>query len=257
MSTEVAAWPCRRRGSSRRCGGSRSCPRYNEERNVGRVIDELRAFDPGLEIVVVSDGSTDRTAEVAAAHGAHVLRLPFNLGIGGAVQTGFRYACEERLRARRARRRRRPARPGAARRGGRARARRRGRHRRRLALRSAPAATGRRPPRRVGIRMLAWVVSRDRAPARHRHDVGLPGAEPPRDRALRRRLPARLPRGRGARDGDPAPAAAERGAGDDARARARPLVDHGARLGLLHGQGAARALRRPVPPQRRPAGGLA
>src|SRR5207248_9041062 len=40
------------------------------------------------------DGSVDRTAEVAAAHGAHVIRLPFNLGIGGAVQTGFRYAWE-------------------------------------------------------------------------------------------------------------------------------------------------------------------
>jgi glycosyltransferase involved in cell wall biosynthesis len=58
------------------------------------VIDELRAFDPGLDVVVVSDGSLDRTAEVAAEHGAHVIRLPFNIGIGGAVQTGFRYAWE-------------------------------------------------------------------------------------------------------------------------------------------------------------------
>ena len=41
-------------------------PAYNEERNVGRVIDELRAFDAGLDVVVVSDGSADRTAEVAA-----------------------------------------------------------------------------------------------------------------------------------------------------------------------------------------------
>jgi glycosyltransferase involved in cell wall biosynthesis len=70
-------------------------PALNEEGSVGRVIDELRAFDPGLEIVVVDDGSTDRTREVAAGRGAHVLRLPFNLGIGGAVQTGFRYAWEE------------------------------------------------------------------------------------------------------------------------------------------------------------------
>jgi glycosyltransferase involved in cell wall biosynthesis len=69
-------------------------PAMNEERNIGRVLDELRAFDPGLEVVVVSDGSTDRTAEVAEEHGAHALRLPFNLGIGGAVQTGFRYAWE-------------------------------------------------------------------------------------------------------------------------------------------------------------------
>jgi glycosyltransferase involved in cell wall biosynthesis len=58
------------------------------------VIAELRAFDPGLEIVVVSDGSSDRTADVAEELGARALRLPFNLGIGGAVQTGFRYAWE-------------------------------------------------------------------------------------------------------------------------------------------------------------------
>jgi glycosyltransferase involved in cell wall biosynthesis len=69
-------------------------PAFNEEGSIGRVIDELRAFDPGLEVVVVSDGSTDRTPEIAAARGAHVLRLPFNLGIGGAVQTGFRFAWE-------------------------------------------------------------------------------------------------------------------------------------------------------------------
>jgi glycosyltransferase involved in cell wall biosynthesis len=67
-------------------------PAFNEERNVARVIDELRAFDPGLDVVVVSDGSHDRTAEVAAEHGAHVVKLPFNLGIGAAVQTGFKYA---------------------------------------------------------------------------------------------------------------------------------------------------------------------
>ena len=70
-------------------------PAYNEERNIGRVLDELRALDPGLDLVVVSDGSTDRTAEVAAARGAHVVKLPFNVGIGGTVQTGFRYAWEQ------------------------------------------------------------------------------------------------------------------------------------------------------------------
>jgi len=70
-------------------------PAFNEEQSVVRVIDELRAFDPELDVVVVDDGSRDRTAGVAAARGAHVLRLPFNLGIGGAVQTGFRYAFEK------------------------------------------------------------------------------------------------------------------------------------------------------------------
>ena len=69
-------------------------PAFNEEVSVGRVIDELRDFDPGFEIAVVDDGSTDRTAGVADDRGAHVIRLPFNLGIGGAMQTGYRYAFE-------------------------------------------------------------------------------------------------------------------------------------------------------------------
>ena len=69
-------------------------PALNEEQTVGRVVDEIRAFDPGFDIVVVDDGSVDRTAGVAADRGAHVLRLPFNLGIGGAMQTGYRFAFE-------------------------------------------------------------------------------------------------------------------------------------------------------------------
>jgi glycosyltransferase involved in cell wall biosynthesis len=69
-------------------------PAFNEEACVGRVIDEIREFDPELDVVVIDDGSIDRTAEVARDRGAHVLRLPFNLGIGGSVQTGFRYAAE-------------------------------------------------------------------------------------------------------------------------------------------------------------------
>src|SRR5206468_5605154 len=69
-------------------------PALNEEVTIGRVIEEIRAFDPGFDIVVVDDGSTDRTAGLAADRGAYVLRLPFNLGIGGAVQTGYRFAFE-------------------------------------------------------------------------------------------------------------------------------------------------------------------
>jgi glycosyltransferase involved in cell wall biosynthesis len=69
-------------------------PAFNEEDCVSDVIEEIRAFDPDFEIVVVDDGSTDATAAAAERLGAHVVRLPFNLGIGGAVQTGFRYAFE-------------------------------------------------------------------------------------------------------------------------------------------------------------------
>jgi glycosyltransferase involved in cell wall biosynthesis len=69
-------------------------PAFNEEHTIARVIGELRAFDPGLDVVVVDDGSVDGTARAATALGAEVLRLPFNLGIGGAVQTGFRFAFE-------------------------------------------------------------------------------------------------------------------------------------------------------------------
>lgn len=70
-------------------------PAYNEEGAIGRVVDEIRAFDASFDVVVVDDGSRDRTALVARAHGAAVVSLPFNLGIGSAVQTGFRYALGE------------------------------------------------------------------------------------------------------------------------------------------------------------------
>jgi len=69
-------------------------PAHNEEGAVGGVVTELRSFDAGLDVVVVDDGSSDRTAEVAAAAGAFVVTLPFNLGIGAAVQTGFKFALD-------------------------------------------------------------------------------------------------------------------------------------------------------------------
>ena len=56
------------------------------------MIQEISGADPGFEIVVVDDGSDDGTGEIAEAAGARLIRLPFNLGIGGAVQTGYRYA---------------------------------------------------------------------------------------------------------------------------------------------------------------------
>ena len=70
-------------------------PAWNEEGAIGRVVDEIKEFDADATVVVVDDASTDATADVAEAHGATVLRLLFNVGIGGAVQTGFRYARDE------------------------------------------------------------------------------------------------------------------------------------------------------------------
>jgi glycosyltransferase involved in cell wall biosynthesis len=69
-------------------------PAYNEEATIAAVIDSLRANVPDYDVVVVDDGSTDATADAAERAGAQVLRLPFNLGIGGAVQSGFKYALD-------------------------------------------------------------------------------------------------------------------------------------------------------------------
>jgi glycosyltransferase involved in cell wall biosynthesis len=70
-------------------------PALNEADSIARVIAEIRAADRGFDVIVVDDGSKDRTAERALAAGAHVVQLPYNLGIGGAVQTGLQYARDE------------------------------------------------------------------------------------------------------------------------------------------------------------------
>jgi glycosyltransferase involved in cell wall biosynthesis len=69
-------------------------PAYNESGTVADVVRALHERAPRFDVVVVDDGSTDDTAARAEAQGAVVLRMPFNMGIGGAVQTGFQYAQE-------------------------------------------------------------------------------------------------------------------------------------------------------------------
>lgn len=68
-------------------------PAYNEARNLPRLAEALRTTAP-CDVCVVDDGSADETARVAAALGWTVLRLPLNLGIGGAVQAGYLWAWE-------------------------------------------------------------------------------------------------------------------------------------------------------------------
>lgn len=67
-------------------------PALNEQDSVGRVVREVRLALPGAGVLVVDDGSTDATAERATEAGAEVLRLPFNLGVGGAMRAAYRYA---------------------------------------------------------------------------------------------------------------------------------------------------------------------
>jgi glycosyltransferase involved in cell wall biosynthesis len=70
-------------------------PAYNEQLNVRSVVAAIHAYAPSFDVLVVDDGSTDSTATCARDAGAQVLVHPFNLGIGGAMQSGFKYACEQ------------------------------------------------------------------------------------------------------------------------------------------------------------------
>jgi glycosyltransferase involved in cell wall biosynthesis len=70
-------------------------PAYNEQEALPGTVQELLAHQPDLDVVVISDGSTDQTAAVARSLGVRVLELPFNLGIGGALRTGFLFAVRE------------------------------------------------------------------------------------------------------------------------------------------------------------------
>lgn len=68
-------------------------PALNEEDTIADVVRSIRNVEPDYDVLVVDDGSTDQTARIAAAlDGVTLIRLPYNLGIGGAMQTGYKYA---------------------------------------------------------------------------------------------------------------------------------------------------------------------
>lgn len=67
-------------------------PAWNEARIVGTTVQEILAASSAYDVLVIDDGSTDNTAAAAKAAGARVMTLPFNLGVGGAMRTGFTYA---------------------------------------------------------------------------------------------------------------------------------------------------------------------
>jgi glycosyltransferase involved in cell wall biosynthesis len=69
-------------------------PAHNEVEAIGSTIAAIHQWAPDFDVLVIDDGSTDATGERASVAGAAVLRLPFNLGIGGAMQSGYIYALE-------------------------------------------------------------------------------------------------------------------------------------------------------------------
>ena len=69
-------------------------PAHNEEASLARTLDELRCTAPSMDVLVVDDGSRDATSRIAREHGVAVVRHPINLGVGGALQTGFRWAVD-------------------------------------------------------------------------------------------------------------------------------------------------------------------
>lgn len=69
-------------------------PAYNEEENIEKVVNNLIQNYPQYDYVVVNDGSRDHTEEICIRNHYNLISLPINLGIGGAVQTGYRYALQ-------------------------------------------------------------------------------------------------------------------------------------------------------------------
>jgi glycosyltransferase involved in cell wall biosynthesis len=73
-------------------------PAFNEADSVAPTVDSIHQCASSFDVLVIDDGSTDATAERATQAGAAVLRMPFNLGIGGAMQAGYMYALERGYR---------------------------------------------------------------------------------------------------------------------------------------------------------------
>lgn len=69
-------------------------PAYNEAANIEKVVNNLVENYPNYDYIIVNDGSVDGTKEICGKNHYQVLNLPINMGIGGAVQTGYRYALE-------------------------------------------------------------------------------------------------------------------------------------------------------------------
>src|SRR6266566_9450352 len=69
-------------------------PAFNEAGAIASTVAAIRDAAPDFDVLVIDDGSSEATAELAAAAGATVLRMPFNVGIGAAMQSGYLFACE-------------------------------------------------------------------------------------------------------------------------------------------------------------------
>ena len=220
-------------------------PAFNEAGTIAQTVGEIHEHAPGFDVLVVDDGSGDATAAIAAAAGARVVSLPFNVGIGGAMQCGYLYARDNGYSV-------------AVQVDG------DGQHDARdiprmLAALTADAGvemvTGSRflerggyrssPMRLVGIRVFAALMSLITRQRVTDATSGFRMSARRGDRAVRPRLPARLSRGRG----DPAAArpqaANARDPGGDAPAHERALGDRARGPRLLHGQGPARRAGRP------------
>lgn len=69
-------------------------PAFNEQDNILNTISDIEKYSPDMDYVVINDCSKDNTEKLLRENGKNYLSLPCNLGIGGGVQTGYRYACE-------------------------------------------------------------------------------------------------------------------------------------------------------------------